>query len=84
MGDGNLHIMFAVTPEEYRDRKPFDDTVFDSLSLFESTTISAEHGIGSEKKCYLGSSRSAAYIHSMQQMKTVLDPGNILNPGKVL
>lgn len=84
MGDGNLHIMFAVTPEEYCDRKPFDDTVFDSLSSFESTTISAEHGIGSAKRSYLASSRSASYIHTMQRMKTVLDPGNILNPGKVL
>ena len=24
--------MFAVTPEGYRERKPFEDTVFDSLS----------------------------------------------------
>ena len=83
MGDGNLHIMFAVSKDEFHNRKSFDDIVYDSLSPFESTTVSAEHGIGLEKKSYLGSSRSKAYISSMHDMKNALDPNNILNPGKV-
>lgn len=84
MGDGNLHIMFAVSREEYIQRKPFDDIVYGSLSQFESTTVSAEHGIGLEKKDYLANSRSEAYIHAMQCVKAVMDPDNILNPGKIL
>jgi len=83
MGDGNLHIMFAVSNDELGDRRTFDDIVYDSLGSFESTTISAEHGIGLEKKAYLGRSRSEAYVHSMHCMKIALDPNNILNPGKV-
>jgi FAD/FMN-containing dehydrogenase len=47
-------------------------------------SISAEHGIGLLKKKYLHYSRSEAEIQFMRGIKGVLDPGGILNPGKVL
>jgi FAD/FMN-containing dehydrogenase len=46
--------------------------------------ISAEHGIGLEKRAYLAQSRSAEEIDLMKTLKTALDPRNILNPGKIL
>jgi FAD/FMN-containing dehydrogenase len=47
-------------------------------------SISAEHGIGTEKKKYLGYSRSEAELGVMRALKQALDPKGILNPGKVL
>ena len=46
--------------------------------------ISAEHGIGLEKRAYLQHSRSPEEIGLMITMKQALDPNNLLNPGKVL
>jgi FAD/FMN-containing dehydrogenase len=48
-----------------------------------SGSISAEHGIGLERKAYLEISRSPAEIATMRALKTALDPRGILNPGKI-
>ena len=46
--------------------------------------ISAEHGIGLEKKSHLDVSRNSEEIALMKTLKKVLDPEGILNPGKVI
>jgi FAD/FMN-containing dehydrogenase len=46
-------------------------------------SVSAEHGIGTEKLDYLPLSRTDAEIALMQRLKTALDPKGILNPGKI-
>jgi FAD/FMN-containing dehydrogenase len=56
--------------------------VYESLLPFKGA-ISAEHGIGLEKKPYLPISRSAEEIELMKSLKRSMDPKNILNPGKV-
>jgi FAD/FMN-containing dehydrogenase len=45
--------------------------------------VSAEHGIGLEKKAYLKYTRSEAEIELMRKTKRMMDPDNILNPGKL-
>jgi FAD/FMN-containing dehydrogenase len=47
-------------------------------------SISAEHGIGLERKAYLEISRTQAEIATMRALKAALDPRGILNPGKVI
>ena len=47
-------------------------------------SISAEHGIGLLKRPYLGHSRSPEELALMRTLKKALDPGGILNPGKVI
>lgn len=47
-------------------------------------SISAEHGIGSAKKKYLGIQKSEGVLKTMRLLKTLYDPNGILNPGKVL
>ena len=57
--------------------------VYAELAPFGGS-ISAEHGIGLEKKPFLGITRSPIEIGMMQSLKRALDPKGILNPGKVV
>ncbi|MEQ9080293.1 MAG: FAD-binding oxidoreductase [Sandaracinaceae bacterium] len=87
IGDGNLHVN-VMKPDEM-DKAVFLSRVSEAdAALFELVrahrgSISAEHGIGLLKKKWLGYTRSEAEIALMRQMKAVLDPKGILNPGKV-
>jgi len=45
--------------------------------------ISGEHGIGLEKKEFLNRGIDAVAIRLMKEVKRILDPNNILNPGKI-
>jgi FAD/FMN-containing dehydrogenase len=47
-------------------------------------SISAEHGIGLEKRPWLSTCRSSAEIELMQTLKHALDPHRLLNRGKIL
>ena len=82
IADGNLHIF--VRPSDKDDyREAADRIVYESLQGLGGS-ISAEHGIGIEKRRWLGASRSPAEITLMRALKRTLDPKNILNPGKIL
>jgi FAD/FMN-containing dehydrogenase len=81
LGDGNLHVTTGLpTPE----RKDEVKALIYALIARYGGSISAEHGIGINKRDYLHHSRSAAEIATMRRLKMALDPRNILNPGKVL
>ena len=84
LGDGNLHVNVAVKAEDYQRLRPVvEQLVYAPLVAFQGS-VSAEHGIGLEKKPYLDVSRSANELALMRSLKQALDPGNILNPGKVV
>ncbi len=83
-GDGNFHvsIMIKDTPE---DRHKAEEAVRD---IFAETvrlggTLSGEHGIGTSKAAYLNMELSPQVIAAMKAIKTLFDPNNILNPGKI-
>lgn len=83
LGDGNLHVIVQVKPEEYAAlRSTIEALVYSPLAAFGGS-VSAEHGIGLEKKPWLSISRSQPEIALMRQVKAALDPHNRLNPGKV-
>jgi FAD/FMN-containing dehydrogenase len=88
IGDGNLHVN-VMKPDDV-DRAEFarrtreaDHAIF-SLVKRHRGSISAEHGIGLLKKDYLGYSRAPEEIALMKGVKRLLDPENLMNPGKVL
>ena len=84
LGDGNLHVIVQVKPQDYLASRPkIEALVYTPLAAFRGS-VSAEHGIGLEKKAYLKVSRSENEIALMRTLKTALDPKGILNPGKVL
>ena len=81
VGDGNLHLMIA-TPDCGSHHQAVESMVYGPLESIGGS-ISAEHGIGLEKKPYLGISRTPAEIALMRTLKRSLDPKGILNPGKI-
>jgi FAD/FMN-containing dehydrogenase len=81
MADGNLHIIVAAG-DDAATRAKVEDMVYRPLAAIGGS-VSAEHGIGLEKRAYLPLSRSAAEISTMRLLKHALDPKGILNPGKV-
>jgi FAD/FMN-containing dehydrogenase len=84
LGDGNLHVIVQVQPEDHLRLRPVvEKQVYAPLAAFQGS-VSAEHGIGLEKKPYLGISRSDPEIALMRSLKTALDPTGTLNPGKIL
>ena len=84
LGDGNLHVIPGRFPDaEQETRRGVEAIVYGALRGRQGS-VSAEHGIGLEKRPYLGWSRSDEEVALMQLLKRTLDPKNILNPGKVL
>jgi FAD/FMN-containing dehydrogenase len=81
MADGNLHIVVAGG-DDAATRAHVEDIVYRPLAAIGGS-VSAEHGIGLEKRAYLPLSRTPAEISTMRLLKQALDPRGILNPGKV-
>ena len=81
LGDGNVH--FAInTGTDPNDQHPVECCVYEPLRAINGS-ISAEHGIGLEKKQFLDISRNDVEIDLMRTLKRSLDPKGILNPGKI-
>ena len=81
MADGNLHIVVAAG-DDAAMRARVEDLIYRPLAAIGGS-VSAEHGIGLEKRAYLPLSRTPAEIATMRLLKRALDPQGILNPGKV-
>lgn len=82
IGDGNLH--FFIAPKVEGDLHcEADRAVYEPLQQYGGS-VSAEHGIGTEKLAWLGHCRSAEELGLMKLLKQTLDPKNLLNPGRVL
>jgi len=82
LGDNNIHVSVLCEGNKTTHAETIEKHVYESLLPFKGA-ISAEHGIGLEKKAYLPISRSAEEIELMKSLKRSMDPKNILNPGKV-
>ncbi|MFK7865584.1 MAG: FAD-binding oxidoreductase [Pseudohongiellaceae bacterium] len=82
IGDGNVHIVINVGPETERLHLDIDEVIYGLIQELKGA-ISAEHGIGIMKKPFLSYSKSEAEIGLMKNLKTALDPKNILNPGRI-
>ena len=84
LGDGNFHLLIIYDPKNKKDYnliKKLSDKLIDK-ALFLEGTITGEHGIGIQKKEYL-KKQHPDNIPVMQDIKKVIDPNNIMNPGKV-
>lgn len=88
LGDGNIHFNFSVPAGEDNARflakwNEVSRAVHDTVQQFGGS-ISAEHGIGVMKRDELPRYKTATELATMGAIKQMLDPNNILNPGKLI
>lgn len=85
MGDGNLHPTFLTDErnhaEMHRVEEAFKEIFDEAIRL--GGTITGEHGVGLAKKGFLPKFAGATQMRVMRELRRVLDPNGILNPGKM-
>ncbi len=85
MGDGNLHPTFLTDErnheEMHRIEEAFKEIFDEAIRL--GGTITGEHGVGLAKKSFLPKFLGDAQMRVHRELRKVLDPNGILNPGKM-
>jgi glycolate oxidase len=85
MGDGNLHPTFLTDErnkeEMHRVEEAFKEIFDEAIRL--GGTITGEHGVGLAKKSFLPKFLGGAQMRVTRELRRVLDPNGILNPGKM-
>ena len=82
IGDGNIHPCISAGSTGPDALDAVKKAVYDTLRP-RGGVVSAEHGIGLDKRPFLAHSRSPSEIALMKTLKRTLDPQNLLNPGKI-
>ena len=86
VGDGNFHMLMLVDPNKTEDSAEAarinERLVQRALAM--DGTITGEHGVGMGKKKYMYLEHGAGALAAMRAIKRVLDPENLMNPGKML
>ena len=83
VADGNMHLIVGKQNDSPKLTQQINEIVYQPLAAVKGS-ISAEHGIGLDKKPYLHLSRTQDEIHIMKGLKQLFDPKNILNPGRII
>ncbi len=84
VGDGNFHIiplMKLSDPTERAKIRPAMDEIY-QLVLAHGGSITGEHNDGLVRGPYLEIMFGVEVYRLFEQVKHILDPGNIFNPGK--
>lgn len=82
MADGNLHVSVAIGEVDDKTLQEAEAIIYEPLRRFRGA-ISAEHGVGLEKKAWLDVSRTPEEIALMATIKRALDPRGLLNAGLI-
>lgn len=84
-GDGNLHPLILYRGEVKGELERAETLAGEILLMCVAMggSLTGEHGIGLEKKQYLGEMFSATDIDAMQRVRRGFDPKEIANPGKM-
>jgi FAD/FMN-containing dehydrogenase len=89
VGDGNIHLVAIFDrngkePAELQQAADAASIEVHRIAAVLGGSISAEHGIGSSKRDELKEYKSPLELELMAGIKRLLDPGNLMNPGKLL
>ena len=84
-GDGNLHplILYDNTVEGSFEKVEELGGEILKLCVRVGGSISGEHGIGSDKKCYMPDMFTEADLETMQYVKASFNPKGLANPTKI-
>jgi glycolate oxidase len=84
-GDGNIHprIMYdRADPDQRQQVREVAEEIF-KLSCGLGGTLTGEHGVGIAKAPFMPLEHDRAAMAMMRSIKKLIDPLNILNPGKM-
>lgn len=84
-GDGNLHPLVLYdnsVPGALEQVEKLGGEIL-KLCVKVGGSISGEHGIGADKKCYMSDMFSEADLETMQYVREAFNPKGLANPGKI-
>lgn len=88
IGDGNIHFNLSqpvgMDKKDYLAKWEELNRIVHEIVVSFGGSISAEHGIGTLKVAEMEHFKSEAELKTMRQIKTALDPKNIMNPGRII
>jgi D-lactate dehydrogenase (cytochrome) len=83
-GDGNLHVVMAGDPADEKEWSTLEhineQIVKEAVKL--GGTCTGEHGIGIGKRKFMQLEHGQSYL-LMQDIKNMIDPKGLMNPGKI-
>jgi glycolate oxidase len=84
-GDGNLHplILYSAQEEGVTARVQALGADILKLCLEAGGSITGEHGVGNDKRCYLDWMFSPDDLATMTLVREAFDPASLANPGKL-
>jgi FAD/FMN-containing dehydrogenase len=88
LGDGNIHFNLMQPEDEGKERflartEAMNRIVHDVVERFGGS-ISAEHGIGQLRRAELQHRKPQAELDLMRKLKRLIDPDDLMNPGKLV
>lgn len=85
-GDGNLHSSFLFSPDDPAERSRALEASQELFAMAVSLggSISGEHGVGTAKNGHLRDQWDARAVQLHRELKQLMDPRGLLNPGKKL
>ncbi|MEO0456649.1 MAG: glycolate oxidase subunit GlcD [Cyanobacteria bacterium P01_A01_bin.114] len=84
-GDGNLHPLILydnAVPGQLEAVEALGGDIL-KLCVAAGGSISGEHGIGADKRCYMPKMFSPADLETMQWVRQVFNPQGLANPTKI-
>ena len=83
-GDGNLHVVMVGDPADGHqwDKLEEINQAIVSRAVELGGTCTGEHGVGIGKRKFMQQEHGEGY-HLMRQIKDLLDPKGLMNPGKI-
>ncbi|MFV0293976.1 MAG: FAD-binding oxidoreductase [Paracoccus sp. (in: a-proteobacteria)] len=83
MGDNNLHLVVTLGADNASGKDALNELIYSEVGRLGGS-ISAEHGLGADKRTYLGYSRKPAAIALMRDIRALFDPKGILQSQRLL
>lgn len=84
-GDGNLHPLILydnAVPGAFEKVEELGGDIL-KLCVKVGGSLSGEHGIGADKKCYMPNMFTEVDLETMQYVRTAFNPKGLANPDKI-